>query len=145
MSLITLALWAWFLAEVCVGQSITPAPTGTFPPIPNPLYMTTSDYASILQLLFSSARIHSRFLFLPGILAIHSLFHDVRLCRRWILLHEFRCLHAIKNALLGRQTSYRDCGPCSIPICRSNLVCQLPRRARLGYLRRERIISRTND
>lgn len=144
MSLITLVLGACVLAEVCIGQSITPAPTGTFAPSSAQLYMTTSDYASILQLLFFGAGIYGRVPFLWRKLAIHGLLHDIRLRSRWILHHQFRCLNAISNALLGRQTNYRDCRPCPVSICRSNLVRQFSQRVRLGYLRRQWLISRTH-
>lgn len=104
MSSVVLLLGVCFLAQVCTGQSITPAPTGTFYLKVAQPYMTTPNCASILQLLFPSTRVYGRVYFPTGVLAIYSLFHDIRLRSRRILHHDIRCLDAITNALLGLQT-----------------------------------------
>lgn len=144
MSLLKLLVGTYCLVEICIGQSITPAPTGMFHSSSGQLNTTTSKYASIMQLLFFSTRVYGRLLCSNWVPAIHSLFHDVRLLSRWILRHNFRCLNANTNTLLGRQTDCRDDKPSALPSCRSSPVRQFSRRPRLGDLRREWVISRTH-
>lgn len=98
--------------------------------------MSSSNRTSILQLLFPSTRVCGHILCQRGILALHRLFHDIRLYPEWILLYRLGRIHGFANTILDRQTCYRNRKTHGVLIRRSHLAGRLPQRPRLGHLRR---------